>query len=313
MKQAVMPGAARRRLAHHRAVRDHLPQFDAVRDRLPQLDALPHRGRFGAPRPADLGGLALPPGSMPARQALRPLKAWRYVGVYGPELMVCIGSARIGPARQAFWAVWDREAERLYAHTAIGRGWVGLDAGRARVSDPDVQIDVALRETAGIESVCLAGDSYAWTRKQGGIRAHGTVSIGGVSRTLDALAVIDDTAAYYERHTSWRWSAGVGVARDGRAVAWNLVSGVNDPPSQSERTVWIDGEPSEPPPCRFAPDLSAVGELSFREEAVRARRDNMLLVRSRYRQPFGTFAGRLPGEVELADGYGVMEEHDARW
>jgi hypothetical protein len=36
-------------------------------------------------------------------------------------------------------------------------------------------------------------------------------------------------------------------------------------------------------------------------------------VQSRYRQPFGTFSGRLPGGLELAAGYGVMEEHDVRW
>jgi hypothetical protein len=36
-------------------------------------------------------------------------------------------------------------------------------------------------------------------------------------------------------------------------------------------------------------------------------------MRSDYRQPFGTFAGTLPGGIELAEGYGVMEEHDVRW
>jgi hypothetical protein len=65
---------------------------------------------------------------------------------------------------------------------------------------------------------------------------------------------------------------------------------------------------------RSAPDdLSAVDELSFREEAVRERRENRLLIRSRYRQPFGTFAGTLPGGVTLAEGYGVMEDHDVHW
>ena len=47
---------------------------------------------------------------MPARHGLRALKAWRYVGVYGPELMICMASVRVGPARQAFWAVWDRSS-----------------------------------------------------------------------------------------------------------------------------------------------------------------------------------------------------------
>jgi hypothetical protein len=55
------------------------------------------------------------------------------------------------------------------------------------------------------------------------------------------------------------------------------------------------------------------GELHFRAEAERVRRENTLLVRSSYRQPFGTFAGVLPGGIVLAHGFGVMEEHDVRW
>ncbi len=106
---------------------------------------------------------------------------------------------------------------------------------------------------------------------------------------------------------------GVGVAIDGREVAWNLVSGVNDPPAGSERTVWIGGEEFEPPGSQFMPDLAGVDELRFDPEATRERVDNLLLVRSRYRQPFGAFSGQLPGAVTLAHGYGVMEEHHAWW
>jgi hypothetical protein len=138
--------------------------------------------------------------------------------------------------------------------------------------------------------------------------------IDGRPLTLQASAIIDDTAAYYERHTRWRWSAGVGSDASGATVAWNLVQGVNDPPHDSERTVWIDGEPREAPPVTFADDLSAVGGLRFAAEATRERRQNLLLVRSRYRQPFGTFSGVVPGtSAALAHGLGVMEEHDVRW
>ncbi len=250
---------------------------------------------------------------MPSRQGLRPLKCWRYVGVYGPELMACLASVRIGPARQAFWAVWDRAERRLYERTVLGRGAVRLGFGHARVLDRAVQIDLSFDEQAGIESVCPSGASYAWTRKQGGLRCHGTVVLEGRPRLIDARAVIDDTAAYYERHTRWSWCAGVGVASDGRQLAWNLVAGVNDPPEESERTVWIDGEAVEAPPSTFAPDLSSVDLLRFQSEAVRERRENLLLVRSAYRQPFGTFSGELHGGIALAEGFGVMEAHDVWW
>lgn len=242
---------------------------------------------------------------MPSRDGLRPLKAWRYVGVYGPDLMICAAVVRIGPGRQSFWAIWDRR--RLRERTRLSGRGVQIGTGRMRI--PELLLDITLEEQPGIETVCPTGDSYSWTRKQGGIRAHGFLG----SRRIDSRAIIDDTAAYYARHTSWRWSAGVGRATDGRDVAWNLVDGVNDPPADSERTVWIDDRPFEPPPCDFAEDLSRVDGLSFHAEATRERRDNLLLVRSRYTQPFGTFEGQLPGGITLAEGYGVMEAHDAWW
>jgi Protein of unknown function (DUF2804) len=274
----------------------------------------PYRGGFGEPRPTQVAAVALPPQPMPSRLGRRPLKAWRYVGVYGPELMLCLASVRVGPFRQSFWAVWDRSAGRLHERTTMGGGAVCLGYGSASVSDRALRLDVAFTEQAGIETVCPSGESYAWTRKQGGVIAAGTIALGDdPPRPFAGRAVIDDTAGYYERHTRWRWSAGVGTAVDGRAVAWNLVDGVNDPPHDSERTVWVDGVAHEAGPVRFADDLSSVGNLSFREEAVRERTENHVLVRSHYRQPFGTFSGSLPGGVTLADGYGVMEDHDVWW
>jgi hypothetical protein len=274
----------------------------------------PYRGRFGDRRPAALTELPLPPDPMPARFGARPLKAWRYIGAFGPELMLCVAQVRIGRARQAFWAVWDRVEGRLYERTVVGRGGVELIAGAARVRDGDVEAELRLDESAGVECVCPCAGAYGWTRKQGGVPISGSVTIGGPTRRLEGLrAVIDDTAAYYPRHTEWRWSAGVGRSAAGAEVAWNLVAGVNDPPSGSERTVWIDGVPREVAPSTFAEDLGGVDGLRFDPEATRARRENLLLVRSHYRQPFGTFCGSLPDGTELAEGYGVMEEHEAWW
>jgi hypothetical protein len=277
----------------------------------------PYRGEYGGPRPPELDGLALPPAPMPGRRGSRPLKQWRYVGVYGPDLMLCVGTVRIGPFRQEFWAIWDREAGLLHERTRRRHGAVDLTEGRVAVADGDVAIALDLDEEAGIETVCPSGSAYAWTRKQGGVAAVGTVTVAGKERRIESRAVIDDTAGYHSRHTRWHWSAGVGVATDGRPVAWNLVEGVNDPDASSERTVWVAGVPAEPPPSDFADDLSRVDGLDFQQESVRERDENYGLLRSRYRQPFGTFSGRLPtpdgAGPELAEGYGVMEFHDAFW
>jgi hypothetical protein len=278
------------------------------------IPSAPHRGRFGDPRPAELAALALPPAAMPSRRGLRPLKSWRYVGVFGPELMICLAAVRLGPARQWFWAVWDRERQRLYEQTVRRPGTVELGFGRAAVHARELRCELRFAETEGIETVSASGREYAWTRKQGGVHVTGELTMpDGASRAIDARGIVDDSAGYHERHVHWRWCAGVGVADTGRALAWNLVDGIHDDSRAGERTIWIDGDAHQPVPTRIADDLSGAGELAFTAEAERHRRDNLLLVRSRYRQPFGTFSGALPDGTRLASGWGVMEDHDVHW
>jgi hypothetical protein len=263
----------------------------------------------------------------------RPLKRWRYVGVFCDELMLCAATVQVGPARQSFWAVLTRADSRLRerTHTLMRRGSVELEPGRPgvsgrqgepgrlRVHDGPVRLDLALEEDAGWEATCPHGGQHVWTRKQAGIRAHGTVALDGAApRSIEALAIVDDTAGYHARVTEWRWAAGIGVDPAGTPLAFNLVEGVNDPPSGSERAVWVEGVPHEAPPVSFASDLTEIAaadgsKLRFAAEARRSRRENLLLVRSDYEAPFGTFSGILPGGIELAHGLGVVEHHRARW
>jgi hypothetical protein len=303
---------------------------------------------------------------MPLFRGARPLKRWRYVGIFCDELMACAATVQVGPARQTFWAVVSREDRRLRerTHTLARRGAVELAPGRLRVRDGGVALDLALQEDSGVEALCPHGRGYVWTRKQAGIPARGTVTLdGGPPRAIEALAVVDDTAGYHARVTEWRWAAGVGVDPAGTALAFNLVEGVNDPPTEagrhsppteagghspsasiprsasipvsaeagrhapsarvpvsasSERAVWVAGEPHEVATVHFAADLSRIesadgSQLHFTAEAQRSRRENLLLVRSDYHAPFGTFSGTLPGGVELAHGMGVVEHHRARW
>jgi hypothetical protein len=257
---------------------------------------------------------------MPLLRDGRPLKRWRYVGAFGERAMLCVGFARVAGASQAWWVVWDREARWLRERTifATPARAVRFDRGRVAVRDGDCAIDLTVAEIPGVESVCPHGAGYVWTRKQAAVPVRGTVRVGGQSLAIDALGVVDDTAGYHARHTEWRWSAGVGETGDGRALGWNLVTGVNDPPACSERTLWVDGVAREVDPVRFDDELRAVrfadgGVLRFAAEAVRERHDELVVLRSDYLQPFGTFSGALPGGLTLAAGWGVMEHHRARW
>jgi hypothetical protein len=255
-------------------------------------------------------GLELPPTR--AWLGTRPLKRWRYVGVYGPELMLCVGEAVVAGVPQRWWAAALPDGS-LYGRTTHRRRGVHLAPGRARVHARGVAIWLDFEETEGVEVVSRSGSSYIWTRKQAGIPVRGVVQLPSRQSQIDGEAFVDDSAGYHERHTVWKWSAGLGRGAGGERLAWNLVDGVHDSTESSERTVWVDGEPREVGPVAFAPNLSSVGGLRFTEWATRVDRTNRLVFRSSYRQPFGAFAGTLPGGIQLAEGWGVMEEHDAWW
>jgi Protein of unknown function (DUF2804) len=258
-------------------------------------------------------GLPLPPGRMPLLRGGRPLKRWRYVGVYTPELMLCAGEARVGGLPQRWWAVALPDGN-LLERTSSRRAGLDLAPGRARIAGREVSLDLELDETGGVEVVSEHDGGYIWTRKQAGVRVLGRVTALAETWQLDGPhGFIDDSAGYHARHTTWRWSAGLGHAGGGQPVAWNLVEGVHDAPEGSERTVWVDGEPHEVAPQRFAADLSSVGGLGFTPWCEREDHANWWLFRSDYRQPFGAFAGKLPGGLALESGYGVMEWHDVRW
>jgi Protein of unknown function (DUF2804) len=228
---------------------------------------------------------------------VRTHKAWTWVGAFGPELMLCAASARIGPARTSWWAVWD--GERLHERTYRRLRPVEATPERVRV---DGVLDLVVEP--GAPWAVRTGPM--WTRKRPA-RVHG-VALG---RQVDLHGLVDESAG---RHPSmsWWWSAGVGSLADGRAVTWNLVDGLHDGVEESERAVWIDGVPAHVPPQRFD-GLSGVGDLRFTAFATRARRENLLLLSSDYEQPFGSFTGALPVDGELARGYGVMERHRVRW
>ena len=247
----------------------------------------------------------------------RPLKRWRYLGCFTEDVMLCAADARIGPLRISWWAVWDRR-QRTLAENTVRRGTaVGFDGQRLLVDDGPVQLDLEVGAAEPVETISPHGAQYIWTRKQGGVPVRGTVRIGDRTHEVDGHGVVDESAGYHARRTSWKWSAGVGTAADGRDVAWNLVTGVHDAPEASERTIWVGGRPHEVAPVRFhALDAVAFeegGTLAFREESTRAHDDDLLVFASSYEQPFGTFSGSLPGVGELREGFGVMERHDVRW
>lgn len=291
---------------------------------------LPWRGP-GPGRP----DLALPPARLPLAAAGTLRKRWRYVGVFCEELMLCAARVRIGPFGQTFWAILDRKrgelvqrtrksfpglTEQVRSEAPDGSPWrIGSNRPGAvtTIRSREVRARIEFGEGRWGESVCPAESSYVWTRKRmAPVRV--TVELADGRRwARDAYAIEDESAGFHPRRTHWRWSAGVGTTTSGEPIGWNLVEGVNDPPERSERSIWVGGEVSEPGPVSFdgleVVRFSDGHQLSFSSEAERRAEENLLLIRSRYRQPFGTFTGQLEGGIEVGEAYGVMEEHEALW
>jgi len=184
-------------------------------------------------------------------EPMRILKRWRYVGVWGPDLMLCAGIVHVGGIPQSFWAVWDRERGVLHERTRTRLGRVGIAEHGAGIRDERVRASLAIEvagEPIAVES--LHGGRRIFTRKTP-VTATGVVELDDRRITLSAPGLVDESSGHHARETAWEWCAGAGRTTDGGAVAWNLVAGIHHGPHGSERAVWLDGVPSETDPVVF--------------------------------------------------------------
>jgi uncharacterized protein DUF2804 len=282
-----------------------------------EVAQLPWRGGpDGRPR------LPVPPDRMPLLLGRRLRKRWRWVGAFTDTLIAFAAIVEVGPTSMTFWGIWDRERRRLWEGTRRGlpgrRPEVAMRGRSVLVRARSIELDLEVGQGRPVECMCPNGEGgYTWTRKSAGVPVTGELRIGRRAASVEGFGVEDDSAGYHRRYTSWKWSAGVGRARDGRSIAWNLVTGINDPPRSSERAIWVDGEPTEPGPVEFQ-GLETIhfedeSRLNFNAETERVHHEGIpLIARSDYQAPFGAFTGSLSG-LPLDTAAGVMESHDVVW
>jgi hypothetical protein len=274
----------------------------------------PYRGNvLGRPQ-----GVPFPPEPMPLFRSGQLRKSWHYVSFWSAGLSFCAARASVGPLRQEYWGIWDRETKHFRQGSHRFGRRVKLDSSRVHVQDGDAEIDVEFEPCIEFEVYRPARKAYIWSHKDYCRQAKGTVRYDGRTRPVTGVIFVDINAGYHERHTSWRWAAGAGMDQHNRLVAFNAITGLFDTAHQSERTIWINGEAEEVGPNSFADDLSTVsfaegGTLRFQPEALIETHENFLVVRSDYLHWFGTYSGTLPGGIELREAYGVRERHDALW
>ncbi len=248
--------------------------------------------------------------------------------------MACAAIVQVGPARQSFWALADATgpccasaracspaAPSSSSFTRAARGGAAARAPADRRPRRGARRSSSPRTAGSRRCAPTAARRCGRASRRASPRAARCALDGAPPRAVRALAVIDDTAGHHARHTEWRWSAGVGEGPDGVALAWNLVSGVNDPPAGSERAVWVDG-PARPrrAPVGFAADLSEIrcedGATAALPRRGRARAQGQPGDRraATTGRRSARFSGTLPGRrSRWRAALGVMEHHRARW
>lgn len=284
-------------------------------------------------------------------------KSWRFAGVFRDDLVVAAAIADVGflGVAWAYVAEGGRVVERGWKSPgAIGIS-VGASDGASAAVASGRTITLAATRSGGltigldlpglranldvggeatpltvVSDVSRGAGQHGITVKNVGLLAKGSVTVEGRSYTLDdARASLDWTQAFFPRRTAWFWATGAGLTVSGQPVGFNLARGVHDDVHGrfNENALWLDGAPSALPAVTFTAGAGTTPwsihsedgavDLVFEPRGERAEDVNLLLVSSRYRQPFGTFTGRVRDargrEVRLEGVPGVTEDHHAVW
>lgn len=171
------------------------------------------------------------------------------------------------------------------------------------------------------------GDTTA-TQKANLLPATGTLRAGGRRFDLaDGFGGLDYSHGLLGRQTAWRWAFGMGRAADGTPAGFNLSDGLSVE-SGAENVAWVGGELVKVGPARFTFDAKhpdgawqvrtedGALDLRFTGQGSHAEQRNLGLVRSRFVQVAGTFAGvaRVGGkELALESVPGVTEDQFVVW
>jgi len=211
---------------------------------------------------------------------------------------------------------------------------------------PALEVDYEMIERPGEHEPMVAvaepqPGRWVYTHKTYGLPAGGSLRCGDWEERTEpgqALAGIDWNRGFRPTETVWNWAAAAGRDQAGRVVGFTFSAPLPPPGRRnrhhersgaSESVVWLDGKLHDLGAVRFdydprrilSPwrlhDDAGLVDLEFEPRGERVEDLDLVLVVSRFHQPYGIFRGtlRAPGgdTHRIDDVYGVVEEHFARW
>lgn len=212
-----------------------------------------------------------------------------------------------------------------------------------RLDDGYFDIDLDIAASAGRPSICgrvraqldpgsLHVASWPFGRGRGAVShkgiftATGELMVGDESVVFAApsgVAFLDHHKGSYPYVMRWDWMTTGGVV-DGRRIGLNLTRNAStDPERYNENVVWCDGTPHLLPPVTFertagtperwhARDAAGRVDVGFEVDVDGRVEVNALVIRSRYRGPFGRFSGSVAlddgSRVSLDGLFGMAED-----
>ena len=151
------------------------------------------------------------------------------------------------------------------------------------------------------------------------------IKVDGQQINFDGnIGGIDFSKGYPPRNTFWNWASMNATTESGINFGVNLVGDFNN---SIENAIWVGSEVMQLSQATFCYDrpleksvwniatLDGVLKMAFKPLGMRGEDINAFFMLSRFKQPFGIFTGmvRLGDENHQFTGYGVVEEHFAKW
>jgi hypothetical protein len=190
-----------------------------------------------------------------------------------------------------------------------------------------LQIKMALTENEkGSTTIAPAGDRpFHHTYKNLLLPTSVEAKADGQQVSFEGnIGGIDFSKGYPPRHTFWNWASVNAVTESGVEFGINLVADFNN---GIENALWIDGNVLQLSQATFSyskpaekslwqiKTLDGIIHMEFKPLGMRGEDVNAILIMSRFKQPFGVFTGtvKIDGLDHSFIGYGVVEEHFAKW
>jgi hypothetical protein len=270
-------------------------------------------------------------------------KRWHFVSVAGPDGIIAVAVANLGYMGLGFAYAYERKSgrlERFEVKMPFGIGAVipdSADEGPTRLSLPQglllldpargklevrsraikAEFDIAPAAPFDADWRIASAGAHRTRKRMGGI-GQGVVQFDTGSFELSGAVLYDWSRGALARETAWRWAAGSTIMDGDKQIAWNLRTGFDDP-TEAENVIWVDGVPTPLGPATIEPATGSdpwrvsagALRLAFTPDGEHHENVDWGILASRYRQPHGRFRGYW--HEQPLEGYGVVEDHWARW